>query len=208
MKPNIASLLDFTSDKTGRDFSICSAYAEPGYIDPDSGLIVFGNWNPKCGFSVPKDVQHKDPVSKLSRILEKCGAELEWSDEWSTCGDCGKAIRTSPDCYQWTPYYRILNDCELVCLDCLDAADYLESIEDDSRHCAPPQDKFNPELHGYVKHNGTFENGFHPGQNDNPAKILEAMHANGMHHVIFRQSEQSQFYIKFEAYYKPETSEE
>lgn len=208
MKPNIANLLDFTADKTGRDFTICNAYSEPGYSDPASGLIVFGDWNPKCGFSVPKEVQRRDPVSKLSRILEKLDAELEWSDEWDTCCDCGKAIRTQADSYGWTPYYRILNDCEIVCLDCLDAAEYLESIEDDSSHCTPVQSKFNPELHGYEKFNGEFQSGFHGGMNDSPAKILEFMHSKGMKHVVFRQSEQSQFYISFEAYFKPETSEE
>jgi hypothetical protein len=184
-----------------RDFTTARYYAEPGYSQPESG-IVFGNWNAACGFNVPKEVQKRDPVSKLARVLEHFGFELEWEDEWTTCYDCGKAVRTQANSYSWTGHYRIMNECEVVCLDCLNWEDYLESIEDDPKTCCPPD--INPLEFGYVKHNGTFESGFYPGQTDDPNKIMKEMQAIGMAHIVFRQSEQSQFYIRFEAYYKPQ----
>jgi hypothetical protein len=76
-----------------------NGYAEPGYTDPEKG-IVFANWN-----YFPRE---------LPDILERGGYEIEWSDEWATCGDCGRAVRTSPNSYGWEAYFVILNECELV----------------------------------------------------------------------------------------------
>lgn len=201
--PDLQRLCELVEHKSrgSRQFSFASDYAEPGYDTPDKG-IIFGNWNPVCGFDKPKADQKRDPVSKLARVLEHVGCELEWEDEWTTCGDCGKAVRTSPDCYSWTPYYRIVNECELVCLDCLDPESYLEEIEDDPAKACPPE--WNPEQYGYVKHNGDFETGFHPGQNDDPKAILKAMHAAGLSRVVFRIADKGQFDIRWQAYHKTE----
>lgn len=200
---DIGRLCEITEQRTKqrRNFSFAPDYAEPGYNTPEKG-IIFGNWNPVCGFDKPKEYQKRDPISKLARVLEYAGCELVWEDEWTTCGDCGKAVRTQPDCYSWTPYYKIVNECELVCLDCLDPENYLESIEDDATKACPPE--WNPEQYGYVKHNGDFETGFHPGQNDNPGTILKAMHAAGMRRVVFRIRGKGQFDITWQAYFKPE----
>ena len=43
------------------------------------------------------------------------GRTKEWADEWSMCADCGKAFRTSPNSYGWTPSYVLLGECDLVC---------------------------------------------------------------------------------------------
>ena len=80
-----------------------SEYAEPGYSPTEKG-VLFANWN-----YFPRNIDS---------ILEGYGYAVEWSDEWSTCGECGKAVRTSPDNWGWTPSFRIFNDCELLCLDC------------------------------------------------------------------------------------------
>lgn len=200
-REDIGRLCQIVEDATKqrRTFSFAPDYAERGYSSPERG-IVFGNWNPVCGFNVPKSEQKRDPVIKLARILEKCGCELEWEDEWSTCGDCGKAVRTSPDSYGWTAAYRILNDCEIICLECLDPADYLESIEDDATKACPPE--WNPIAYGYTKHNGDFQTGFHVGQNDKPETILKALHADGKTGVIFRIADKGQFDVTWEAYFK------
>src|SRR5437773_690737 len=200
---DLQHLIEIAERRTGRTFSIASDYAEPGYDSPKSG-IVFGNWNPRCGFSAPKDVQRRDPIYKLTRILEHHGYELEWEDEWSTCSECGKAVRTQPDCYQWTSYFRVIDDCELICLDCLgrNKESYLESIEDNADVSCPPS--WDPAAHGYVLYNmDKYETGFHPGQNDNPASVLADMRSRGLKHVVFRFDEKSQFYCKWSAYYKP-----
>jgi len=185
-----------------RDFSWAPDYCEPGYsLKADSPGIVFGDWN-TLYYDAPAEIKRRDPVGRLARILERLGYELEWEDEWSSCPDCGKAFRTSPDSYSWTQHYVWLGDCEMICLDCLDHASYLETLEDNPRKCVPPD--IDPAEHGYVKYNGTYENGWHPGQDDDPKKIIAELHSQGFKRVVFRHSANSQFYIEFEAYYKPE----
>lgn len=198
---NFSRLVECCENRTNRQFQYCSDYAELGYHTPEKG-IVFGNWNPTCGFSVTKSEQARNPVSKLSRVLEANGFELEWADEWDICCDCGKAVRTSADCYSWAPYFRILNECELVCLDCIDREAYLESIEDDCNAACPPQ--WNPEEHGYTKYNGDFETGWHPGQNDKPKDILAKMHELGMSRVVFKIASVGQFDCTWQAYFRNE----
>jgi hypothetical protein len=99
-------------------------YAEPGYTPDGSRGILFANWN---HFS-----------KKAGELLERYGYTLEWSDEWDTCEDCNKAVRTSGDCYGWEPYFVLVDDCSVVCLDCLDRAAHLEALEDARgiRRCA------------------------------------------------------------------------
>ena len=63
-------------------------YAERGYEQPKRGVLL-ANWN-----RFPRD---------FDRVLERAGYAVEWRDEWTTCDDCGKAFRTQPDSYVWTP---------------------------------------------------------------------------------------------------------
>jgi hypothetical protein len=199
---NASHLCELVESRTNhsRSFSFAPDYAERGYSSPEKG-IVFGNWNPVCGFNKTKQEQKRDPVSKLARILESAGFELEWEDEWSTCCGCGKAVRTQPDSYSWTAGYRIVNECELVCLSCLDPETYLAECEDDCDKAFPPE--WNPCDFGYVKHNGDFETGFHAGQNDSPAEILKLLHSQGKRGVVFRIKGKGQFDLTWETYFKP-----
>ncbi|GAG52478.1 unnamed protein product, partial [marine sediment metagenome] len=73
-------------------------YAEPGYSDPDSNVIAFGNWNAITEYDGDKFQTIDDAPARVASLLEKAGVELEWSDEWEFCGECGKAVRTKPDC--------------------------------------------------------------------------------------------------------------
>lgn len=84
-----------------------STYAEPGYDDPERG-ILFANWN-----NLPRD---------LDDILERAGYAIEWGDEWALCSGCGAALRTVPDSFCWTPQYRDsdIEQGEIVCKDCQD----------------------------------------------------------------------------------------
>lgn len=159
-------------------------YAEPGYDDPKRA-ILFGNWN---NFS-----------KRVYDILERAGYELEWSDEWDICGECGKAVRSSPDSYSWTPYY-VLSDGDLTCLDCIDWAEYLESIEDDGRKTC--MSACNPAEYGYKLLEQDLQNGFHPGQTDDPREILKRLQAEGKTGIVFRISGVGQFDMTFEVWQK------
>lgn len=165
-------------------------YAEPGYTAGPRGVLT-ANWN-----YFPSDI---------TDILEHAGYSCEWSDEWTTCDECGKLVRTSADSYAWQTFSVVLNDCETVCLDCLDRAEYLESIEDNPRTACVQE--IDPGAHGYVRVSepGEYENGFHPGQNDNPKAILARLHAYGRRNIVFRIPETSQFYITFEVWQRKVT---
>jgi hypothetical protein len=158
-------------------------YAEPGYDNPKSG-ILFANWNHFPG--------------KATDLLERAGYAVEWSDEWHICDGCGKAVRTSPDSYGWQAAYILNDDSKILCLDCVDWAEYLESIENTPRAAVPST--CNPADFGYTRIQDGFENGLHPGQNDDPATILAGLRATGHRHVVFRISGVGQFDVGFEAW--------
>lgn len=166
-------------------------YAEPGYTNSGGKGILFANWNL---FS-----------KKAGDILEKMGFECEWSDEWTTCQDCGKAVRISPDSYSYQPSYVILNECELFCMECFDKESYLESIENDASMCC--MRSVDPSEFGYELIEEGFESGLHPGMNDDPGKILDILQERGINRVIFRLSRSSQFYCNFEAWRKMEEAD-
>ncbi len=167
-----------------------AGYAEPGYTNPGR-CILFANWN--C-FS-----------RKVVDLLEQVGYAIEWSDEWTQCGQCGKAVRTSGDCYQWTPYY-VIEEGEHTCLDCIDWESYLKSIEDNPHTACLPQ--CNPADYGYELLSDRNETGFHPGMNDDPVKMFKELEAQGKTGIVFRIDEQSQFYTTWQVWIKKEDSNE
>ena len=199
--------------------------AEPGYRDNDS-VIVLGDWNPRHitgvtvnDFNSPLSRWKSDDPrvtfpKRLAESLERMGANIEWSDEWYSCGSCGRAVRSQPNSYQWKPSY-LMGEGEICCLDCArdmgeDALDeYVNNPDTVITWCEPSY----VESFGYVKwepgNEHTYENGWHPGQNDNPQSIYDeivAAHENDVK-VVFFLDENSQFYIRFSAYVKEETKE-
>ena len=159
-----------------------SDYGEPGYSKPEKG-ILFANWN-----LFPRNV---DELLK--------GYEIEWSDEWTQCYDCGLALRISPDSYCWQPS-KFDTDDGTYCKDCIDMEAYLESLEGNPRRAL--NDHINPADYGYVKLEENFENGWHPGQNDNPCDIYERLMEQGRKRLLFNVDEVSQFYIVFSVWEK------
>ena len=166
-----------------------SEYAEPGYTNPAKG-ILFANWN-----LFPRGVDS---------LLESYGYEIHWSDEWATCDDCGRAVRTSADCYAWSPSY-ICGDGGITCTDCLvgDAGSYLESLENNPRTALSIQ-AIDPGEYGYVLISGRYEAGFHAGMTDDPEKVYTELVVGGCRRVLFKIDERSQFYIRFSVWNHPE----
>lgn len=81
------------------------SYAELGYDQPAHG-VLWANWN-----KLPRN---------LDRILERAGYAVEWSDEWTTCDDCNRAVRTQPDSHDWRPGYSLSDSGEILCHECAD----------------------------------------------------------------------------------------
>lgn len=180
-------------------------YAEPGYDDPESECIAVGNWNnAQIRSDVPGEYW-KDADNTMDRISkvfeERWGIELEWGDGWYDCCECGKLIRCSPDSYQWTPSYFMFNECEPICECCIKEDEslqesMLEYLEDNPDSALTL--RINPAKHGYIKLNeDSYENGWHPGQNDSPSKIADSLREKGASKFIFTYDESSQFYCRF-----------
>lgn len=172
------------------DIVMHGEYGEPGY-STDKDLILTGNWNPK-DFNNKED----DLVLRVGNILEKF-CELEWEDEWTSCHDCGKLVRTEPDSYSWTASYAVLDECELVCHNCIkeDPIPFLEEMEGDSRKAVTFN--INLEDHGYVKVNGnSYENGWY-GTEDDPKEIARDLRSKGIERFIFTIDGKGQFNLTF-----------
>jgi hypothetical protein len=94
-----------------------NGYAEPGYTDPECGLIATGNWNEVTSWFNGERTVVSNLPKRLGDLFERMGIEIEWSDEWASCSDCGKLVRTQPDSYCWKPSFT-LGDGELLCREC------------------------------------------------------------------------------------------
>jgi hypothetical protein len=92
-----------------------------GYADGTEAPkgIAYGDWNDDDTYSKEKGMRVKTSnlPSRLCRIFERMGVEIEWDDMVSTCDDCGLLIRTEPDCYSWAPDF-IVGDGFLKCMKC------------------------------------------------------------------------------------------
>ncbi len=88
----------------------------------------------------------------------------------------------------------------MLCKDCIDLEEYLESLEGNPRRAL--NDHTDPTDYGYVKLESNFENGFHSGQNDNPKEIFDRLKAQGRKRLLFNIDEVSQFYIVFSVWEK------
>jgi hypothetical protein len=88
-------------------------YCEPGHDQPAKNrAVLLANWN-----SLPSD---------LGDLLEKAGYKTEWSDEWTTCDDCGGCYRTQPDSHGWRPAGEYCEICKAdLCTKCHRSADHL-----------------------------------------------------------------------------------
>jgi hypothetical protein len=183
--------LDHGTRNRLEDIQIHEEYAEPGY--DSKGPILTGNWNP---ISWDKTKKEDDLIFRLGEILEKIGCELEWEDEWSTCADCSRLVRTEPDSYGWTPSYAILNECELVCADCIkeNPDDYLKELENNPLKAVTFD--IDLEKQGYIHLDDKYENGWY-GTTDDPKKIAKGLRAKGVERFIFAIDGKGQFNIEF-----------
>lgn len=136
---------------------------------------------------------------KFQAILERLGYQLEWADTVSRCGDCGGCIQTEPDCYGWTPEFHVF-DGDILCQKCIlnSPESYLGDVEDNPRTAV--HNWINPADHGYTLVKTDLENGFHPGQNDNPTAIFRELRDRGYDGILFQIDSTGQFDTRFSVY--------
>ena len=98
-----------------------------------------------------------------------------YGDEYTQCHNCSQIIRTSPTHACWKPdFWLNLRDGEILCNECTkeNANVYFvwyakEAVEGVAHICL-----LDPEDHGFTKIIEDLEYGYHPGQNDDPRKLI------------------------------------
>ena len=151
-------------------------------------------------------------ASQWEDVLEVLDiGEFGWgfSDEYTTCSDCGDVIRTSPDSYSWTPDFWLNSDYgEILCGDCVrqDPDDYIDWLIEQARqgqavgcHLVSPED------HGFRVIAEGLENELHDGQADDPRKLISELTAAGFDLVYTVRP--SQFYASFDLWLRYENGE-
>jgi hypothetical protein len=199
MKLTLGKAIELAA-KHVRDHDVDGActYGEPGYSDPVAG-ILFADWN--------------DAPSWLRDGLERRGFELEWSDEWTIVHESGKAYRTSPDCYSWTPYYVHTEDGDVIGGDEIENGDeqdwYVnEYLLNDHKHCNVFRG-VDLTKHGFEKYEPgnpqEYETGFHPGQNDKPQDVFKRIRKQyPQHDIVFQLDGTGQFDCRWSAWVRPQ----
>ncbi len=165
----------------------CSHYGEPGYSEPEKS-ILFANWN-----EIPKQLQKR---------LETQGYALEWSDEWYVDYNNDKAYRTSPDSHGWQSSLMFSEATGDYLTPDDNVSDWIAQCENNP-HTALPSRIAAADLEdaGYVQTSDTYENGFYPGQNDEPVKIGAKLTEAGRDYV-FQITDTGQFDVHFRVWIK------
>lgn len=173
------------------DMYAAQGYAEPGYSDPDTGIVVLANWNEAHHDRSRKATKEELSMPRLQALLEHFGAAIEWSDEWYVCS-CGKCVRAKPDSYGWTPSYWMY-DGEIECAECVekDPSGYLEFLTGNA-DAALTMD-VNLREYGYKGVRVTYETGWHAGQTDDPHAVAASLEDLGVTKYIFQIDENRQF---------------
>ena len=167
----INKVLDYI-DKIGDYADWYNGVVEMGYDDKP---MICANWNP------PKMKRLGDWIEKFYQD----NIEVDWSDEWMACSDCGKAVRSSPNSYGWETSWVWASDCEIVCRECVENSKddviefYQNCLEGTATRALPSwmqpmvEDAGFKCLESEDAYCTRFESGFHPGQNDTPEGCLK-----------------------------------
>ena len=216
MKLSERTVREIASALCDRHSDVCSDYAweygERGYStrhDAETPIILFGNWwrakRDKGNLGAP------DRWPRLFDQLSEQGAEFEWDDEWTISWEHdGKAFRTQPDCYGWQPSFHWTVDHDICTIDDLDYI--IDDVRNSDERCINLA-TFNATRDlmplGWEKFNGTFENGWYPGQNDDPKTIGPRFReAYPGHDTVWVIDGVGQFDIAFQLWHKPADEEE
>lgn len=197
----LATIDDLGIEWGEHELDYCIGYAEPGYGATDT-VVVFADWN-------------ATELAPLADTIEATdGAGLEWSDEWHRCDECYRAVRIEPDSYSWRPYYAWVNECEIICADCLreDVAGNLEQYRNDPDNAVTWASHADMVAAGWERwapaDPRTFETGWHPGQTDDPRSVLDMIREETDADVVFLIDSTGQFDMRWSAWVEREDAGE
>jgi hypothetical protein len=189
-------VMQLWAEKNRKDIEYVGHYGEPGYSDPEKG-IIFTNWN-----DVPK---------KLIERIENAGYACEWSDEWYCDYDHDKAWRTVGDSWGWTcslmfgdGYVLTPDDDIQEWIDACEITNHYNTVTAAMPTCFSQDDI---EAQGWKLFPETYENGFHPGMDDNPKKIAKKL-LGDYDAVLFQIQDAGQFHLSFKVYTRKDDDNE
>jgi hypothetical protein len=191
-------------------------YGEPGYHVGNSlggnktPLIVLANHWCRCDESKQQLHVIAFHFPKTFAALEDQGVEFEWYDEWVVDYENDKAYRSKADSYSWQPSYVDTDDGILTPDD--DFELWVEwAVENERALPSHIWSASDIKKAGFIKFNSEpYESGWHPGQDADSNVVKREIHeAYGDNvEILFYWVEQSQFYARFDAYYRiPEDDE-
>ena len=216
-------LEEFTDTCNDCDGSGCVTCDDKGYTY-DSGLLmeVIGAIPGVYAYFIYHDDDYGflivDGSSDVAKIEEVFGTSLDevmnqihggtngwemwgYRDEYTQCDECGALIRTQPDSYSWKADFSIVNECEMLCGDCIrkEPTGYVNELINNSHKANTILSTKQLEECGFSRINADFSNGYY-GREDSPHKIMEKLQEAGYDEVIFNIDSVGQFETNFEAW--------
>lgn len=202
----------------------CGEYGEPGYtLYNERGFVALGDiWCKRKNCSYPE--QHPDGTKKVHSIefhyprifkkLDEEGMEFQWYDEWIIDHNNDKAYRIHGDSYQWQPSVAWDDSGELLTPD--DDIEYWIEYAVNNPRVALPSHVWSDEQlmeEGFKEYKCGFQNGWYPGQTDNPVEISQVIadeYAKKGKNVdiLFKLSYVSQFDLGFCVFVREENEDD
>lgn len=172
------------------DWEFANDYGEPGYsYSADAGVVLGNFWERRPDGEL---FYMLDRWPRLQEAWREIGLEFEWSDEWIVDYGESLAYRTSADSYGWMPSVALDFDaCEWLTpdSDVLDWIAYATNGPDGYQCVNDRQVKMSALLDaGFTRwpdDDTAFETGWHPGQTDDPVKMIAEAKANDHDAILF-----------------------
>ena len=150
-------------------------------------VVALADWNEQDRYDATTGrrlpIRGGKLIERLGEFFERIGVQCEWSDEWSICGDCYRAIRTEPDSHGYRPQYWV-GDGDIFCHWCLadNPGSYLDSLLDSENECCEIA-QLDPAEHGYVIIGETRET-YAPLFDGEKQKVLDALKMLGVNWIV------------------------
>jgi len=141
-----------------------------------------------------------DSHNRIYDLCEQAGIDYRFDDE-IICDEQGRAHESQPGFYGDVMTWTWFDECSIIARDEIDdSLDYWAEQLTDNPNKA---DKWNTDFSslGFVRHDGKYESGFHPGQTDNP-ETIQAELLKTYDHVIWSIDSIGQFDCGFSAWVK------
>lgn len=166
-------------------------------------FVVVGDWEEKEKIEKKIDMDFDDIMVALGSSWSDWG----FSDEYTTCSDCGTIIRTTPTSAHWVADYCVCNS-EMLCSECIkkDPTSYLETITNNYKNANTILSEEELKEQGYKLLEGDYESHIGNTYNDDPQTQLEEL-LKTYDEVVFDITGSGQFGTSWQVWVKKDIEE-